>query len=47
MRKQRKALALFEESREVTAREIAGVVADASKRARKYRLNDEVEAIVS
>jgi hypothetical protein len=47
MRKQRKALALFEESREVTARAIAGVVADASKRARKYRLNDEVEAIVS
>jgi Fic family protein len=67
--KQRKVLALFETSREVTAREIAGlfgfqqraaaalcqrwvlagflVIADSSKRARKYRLNDEVEAILS
>jgi hypothetical protein len=66
--KQKKALALFEGSREITAGEIAGlfgfrqrsaaalcqrwvlagflVVADPSKRARKYRLNDEVEAIL-
>jgi Fic family protein len=63
--KQRKALTLFEQSREVTAKEIAElfgfqqrpaaalcqrwvtegflVVADASKKARRYRLNDELE----
>jgi len=63
--KQRKALTLFEQSREVTAKEIAElfgfqqrpaaalcqrwvadgflVVADPSKKARRYRLNDELE----
>jgi hypothetical protein len=63
--KQRKALTLFERSREVTAKEIAElfgfqqrpaaalcqrwvaerflVVADSSKKARRYRLKDELE----
>jgi Fic family protein len=67
--RQRRVLTLFEESREVTAKEIAEllgvqprsasalcqrwtaegflVVADASKKARRYRLNDELEARVA